>query len=439
MKRRILGIDLAVTAKHKATILDPATDETLANGHPFRTRLPDLDNLLSRAKADSDEEVELIAVLEATGMAWYPISRYLHEQGVKVYRVNGRKTKNLRQVHSPHARSDRIDSKVLAQLPLVDMDELIRWYPPCDGALGLQRLCREADRLRVEDVSIQNRLQSYHAWVWGGLRQVVPTVAQPWMLRHWYSPWQVQKEGVTKLRRAWADVSPEPLAQTEWVAGWVKRATEQTELYGSPQGMDADQLQEAVIRSLDRQAHCQAERLRLGKEEILPRYACLFPDAQLESIVGVGRISAATYMAFIQNIDRFPSVKAFGKWCGMVPRSNQSGNSNAKGLGITQAGPNIVKATLYLNAEVARQWDVQLAHIYYTQMVEYGKHHTQAVCACASHLANRIYAILTQKRPFELRDLDGKPISSQESRQMILNRFKVSEKVRQRTRKRQQD
>ena len=87
MKVRTLGIDLAVTAQHKATILDPATNETLANGRRFRTRLSELDDLLAIAKSGSDEEVEIVAVLEATGMAWYPVSHYLHERGVKVFRV----------------------------------------------------------------------------------------------------------------------------------------------------------------------------------------------------------------------------------------------------------------------------------------------------------------------------------------------------------------
>ena len=63
----------------------------------------------------------------------------------------------------------------------------------------------------------------------------------------------------------------------------------------------------------------------------------------------------------------------------MVPNSRQSGNTDAKGLHITQAGPNLVKKYAYLDAETARQWDPQLAALYYDQMVHKGKHHHQAV------------------------------------------------------------
>ena len=77
-----------------------------------------------------------------------------------------------------------------------------------------------------------------------------------------------------------------------------------------------------------------------------------------------------------------------------------------------------------------------VGRIYYTQMVGYGKHHTQAVCACASHLANRIYTVLKENRPYELRDLEGKPILAADAHRLIQERLHVPEEVRQRTTKR---
>jgi hypothetical protein len=68
-------------------------------------------------------------------------------------------------------------------------------------------------------------------------------------------------------------------------------------------------------------------------------------------------------------------------------------------------------------------------------MVEYGKHHCQAVCACASHLASRIYVILKEQRPYELRDLQGKPITAAEARELCLE-YRVPDEVRQRNNKR---
>jgi transposase len=429
---RIIGIDLAVSAAHKAIILDPASNKFIGKQITFHPRPAELERLLAKAGAGTGEPVEVVAVMEATGMAWYPVGVYLHQRGVRVYRVNGRQTKDLRQVYWKHASSDRIDSRVLTHLYQVAPDRLSLWHPPSGELLALQRSCREFARWRELDVASQNRLQAYDRWAWNGLTRLIPVQALPWMRRHWYNPWRVQQAGLEALQVAWRAANPDQETDTAWIEEWLARAQEMTRLFGSETMVGYDELQATIGRNLDLLEQSEQLQRWLSTQEIQPRYQRLFPERWLESIPGVGPDSAAIYMAFIQLIDRFPTIEQFRKWTGMVPASHQSGQAESKGLSITQTGPNIVKATLYLNAQVARQWDVQMAAIYHTQMVSYGKHYTQAICACASHLASRIYALLTQQRPYQLRDLDNQPITRELSRQLCLTRYRVSEEVRQR-------
>ncbi len=140
---RIIGIDLAVTAAHKAVILDPVSNQFIGKQITFQARPAEMDRLLARARSGITGPVEIVAMMEATGMAWYPVGVYLDRQGVKVYRVNGRLTKDLRQVYSKYAGSDRIDSRVLAHLYQVAPERLTRWLPPNGEMLALQRACRE--------------------------------------------------------------------------------------------------------------------------------------------------------------------------------------------------------------------------------------------------------------------------------------------------------
>jgi len=435
MNIRIIGIDLAVSAKHKAVVLDPASNKFIGNQISFRSYPNDLERVLSRARKGASEDVQLIAIMEATGMAWYPVGVYLHRQGVTVYRVNGQKTKDLRRVYWKHAGSDRIDSKVLAHLYQLDPDRLEYWWPACGEQLALQRACRAYARWRELTTALKNRLHAYDQWAWNGIEKLVPAAAQDWMRRYWYNPWRVQEATVDHLTVAWQSAnSPKP-ADIDWITGWVSRAEQMTALYGSEEMVDYEDLQEIMRQSLRLRDQYAQEQACITQERILPLFYELFPDCFLESIQGIGLQSAATYMAFIQNIDRFPTVEKFRLWCGIVPASKQSGFAEAKGLRITQAGPNLIKATLYLNAEVARQWDVQIAAIYHRQMVEYGKHHNQAVCACASHLASRIYAVLKQQRPYQLRDLENVPISKMESRKLS-KKLRVPDEVRMRNNKR---
>ena len=98
-----------------------------------------------------------------------------------------------------------------------------------------------------------------------------------------------------------------------------------TTLYGSEEMVGYDDLQEIMRRSLRLRDQYAQEQARLTQELIQPLYQKLYPDCLLESIQGIGLQSAATYMAFIQDIDRFPTVEKFRLWCGIVPASKQSG------------------------------------------------------------------------------------------------------------------
>ena len=437
MKTRIIGIDLGVTAKHKAVVLDQASNEFVSPILSFQPYPAEVERILKAARAGSSGDVALVAVLEATGMAWYAVGVYLQRQGVTVYRINGQKTKQLRQVYWQHTGSDRIDARVLARLYQLEPERLVHWQPANGDQLALQRACREYDRWRRLDVAIQNRIQAYDQWAWNGLQRLIPATALPWMRQHWYDPWQVSQAGLDHLQAAWQHAAPQEPADTDWIAPWLSRAQQMTALYGTPEMVGYTYLQATIARQLTLQAEALEQRARLRQELIEPLYCRLHPDRHLESIPGIALASAATYIAFIQAIDRFDTVAQFRKWCGIIPASHQSGEGEAKGLSLTKAGPNLIKATLYLNAHVSRLRDVQLAAIYYDQMVNHGQHHHHAICACASHLASRIFTVLKEHRPYQLRNLDGQPIDKATSRHLCLTHFRVPDEVRQRNNKKQ--
>jgi transposase len=436
MSIRIIGIDLAVSAKHTAAIYDPASNTHLTKRFQFRSRAADIERLLSRARQNAPEDLALIAVLEATGMSWFEVGQYLHRQGVQVHRVNGRRTKDLRRVGWPNARSDKLDSITLSRLPVASPRALDPWFPVTGEQMTLQRLCRELSRITEQKTAIILRLQSYDQWAWGGLKRVIPAVALDWMRQTWYDPWLVQAAGEDMLRGIVAAAFPETRFRSDWIPVWLQRAQEMIRLYGSPESIDYARLSEQHERGIKSFSQLDEAKSRLLHGEIIPLYRNLYPDCPLTSIQGIGEASAATYRGFIMDINRFPNGNAFAQWTGMVPKSSQSGDARSKHMPLTKNGPDLIKATLYRNAEVARQWDVQLANIYHTQMVSHGKAHSQAVCAVASHLARRIYAVLRDNRPFVLRDTKERPISKKKSRELVLKHYQVPESIRRERRKR---
>ena len=436
---RIIGIDLATTAKHQAIVANEQS-RFISPVIKFETRLADLERLRTRALEGAKPDEELVVVMEATDINWYPVSVYFSRQAATVHVVNPRMSSDLARFYKRHARSDRLAAKVLARLPLVSPESV---YPlVLSGAdyLALQRGCKELDRLTVRISAHKNRLQAIDRLGWPGLKSRIfkdsAGSATRWFRDHFYDPRQVVEAGVAGLRQAWqeAEVYNE---DESWLAPLVEMAKELLDLYGHQEFyLDYAALAGEVGREQRRLAEVEADAHYVRLRVTRPRYRQLHASRNLETMRGVGQDGAAVFIGFVGMPDRFASHRAFRGWSGMVPCSRQSGESESKGLRISKAGPDLVKKYAYLDADAARQRDPQIANLYYEQMVKKGKHHTQAVCACATHLLDRVRVILTEDRAYELRDVDGTPVTPQQARAIVVERYTVPKQVRQRKKRR---
>jgi hypothetical protein len=165
-------------------------------------------------------------------------------------------------------------------------------------------------------------------------------------------------------------------------------------------------------------------------------YHKLHPSNNLCTIPGVGEHTAPIFLASIGDPARFRNQSAFANWTGVVPRSRQSSNMEAKGLRMTKAGPSIMRLALFQSGDIGRRWDPQMAAIYYRQMVYHGKNHKQALGAVMSHLGARVWKVLLEDRPYELKDMEGKSITRDDARRLILAKYHVSEDIRKERRRR---
>jgi transposase len=374
--------------------------------------------------------------MEATDINWYPVSVYFMRQAATVHVVNPRMSADLARFYKRHARSDRLSAKILARLPLISPDSLYPLVLSGGDYLALQRGCKELDRLTVQISAHKNRLQAIDRLGWPGLKSLVfkepAGLATRWFRDHFYDPQQVVEAGVAGLRQAWraAEVYNE---DESWLEPLVELAKELLGIYGHQKTyLDYGALADEVRREQQRLAAVEADARYLRLRVTRPRYRQLHPSRNLETMRGVGQDGAAVYVGFVGLPDRFSTNRAFRGWSGMVPQSRQSGESEGKGLKISKAGPDLVKKFAYLDADAARQRDPQIAKLYYEQMMEKGQHHTQAVCACATHLLDRVRVILTEDRAYELRDVDGTPVSREQGRAIVAERYIVPKEVRRR-------
>ena len=437
---RTIGIDLALTTAHKAVVAD-TQGHFLTPVFTFHTSPADLERVLARAR-EGAPDTPLQVVMEPTGMAWFPIAVFFARHGVPIYFVNSQEVADLRRYYQRHAKSDRIDTRVLVRLPVVNPEKLHRLHLSPATTLACQRACKQLDRLDGQIVALKNRIEALDRFAWPGLEpQVFPApfaAATRWFRRHCYDPRLVVQIGAEAIQASWQARGLDPADDGRWASRLVQVANEVLAVYGedSPY-LDFTQLQAEVVRDQALLEHLEQVHHQLRMEVVRPLYRQIHPSRALETLKGVGQDSAAVFASFVGEVERFRSVREFRGWSGLVPASAQSGGSEAKGQHITQAGPDLVKKYAFLDAESARQWDPQLAAIYYTQMVQRGKHHNQAVCACATHLLDRVLTVLRTDQPYELRDVDGTPVSVAEARAIILERYQVPAEVRRRTTRRQ--
>lgn len=122
----------------------------------------------------------------------------------------------------------------------------------------------------------------------------------------------------------------------------------------------------------------------------------------LKTIPGIGKVTAATLVAFVGNIERFSSPEKLVAYIGMDSRVFQSGTSiQGKGY-ISKRGNVYLRHVLFNASFIARQFNPELAK-YFAKKTGEGKHYFNAMCAVERKLIHIIWAVWKRGTPFEKR------------------------------------
>jgi Transposase IS116/IS110/IS902 family len=114
-----------------------------------------------------------------------------------------------------------------------------------------------------------------------------------------------------------------------------------------------------------------------------------------------------------------------------VPVLDSSGLTGRHG-GPTKRGDAVLRQALFMAAGQARRIDPTLAAKYHRLMVDAGKHHNSALCHIATTLLTRIIACWRAGQPYQLRDVDGRPVTIEQARAIITERYAIPKDLRAR-------
>lgn len=83
----------------------------------------DLDRLWAMLP-DGADPADVLVVMEPTRNAWVPLAAWFRRHGATVVLVPPERSADLRRYYSKHAKTDQLDSRLLARLPMLHPDGL---------------------------------------------------------------------------------------------------------------------------------------------------------------------------------------------------------------------------------------------------------------------------------------------------------------------------
>lgn len=422
-----LGIDVACRAAHQATLA--ADGKTVWRGRKFWTRPTDLERLWE--DLDLDDSAELTVVVEPTRNAWIVVAEWFRRRGATVVMVPTTQSADLRRYYSKHTKSDRIDSELLARLPMLHPEGL-RPYSGQGPADPLRRLTKQRSTMVKRRTAVYARLDALTELLGPAWYEAINArygVAALEFLARYADPHAVLRLGQARLARfliarsrgAWREDRAAELvaAAGETLALWT--------LEDGSDGMDFAELSADIAHEAE-QALFLTGQIKEIDERIANLYADADPDGIVASAPGAGPTISAVIAGRIGDPHRFTSLAAIRAYSGLVPKVSQSGVSKVES-NITKAGDPLLREMLFTAADQARKVDPQLA-AKYQRLMAGDRHHSSAICHLATIYLTRIATCMRNGQPYALRDVDGTPITEAEGRAIVKERYQLDPRRR---------
>ena len=332
--------------------------------------------------------------MESTGHYWIPLYEYLVSRGYSVAVFNPLQIKTYRQIGIRKAKTDRIDSYYIADFLRTRSVEAM---PVLSST---HRQMRHLARFRF---ALTDRRSGLRRRAHVILDHVFPEYPALFARPFDTTSRKLLHQAVTAQEfAAW------PLAD---LAATIHKASRGRLGQEKAQGILAAAQTSLGIPSLHRVAKLEMSCL-LAQMDLLDQLVAKVDDLladllaseeqYLTTIPGVSAVLAATILGEIGCVHRFPSLKSLVAFAGLDPTVYQSGHFQATRCGLSKRGSPYLRRAIWLAATSARLHNPDLA-AFYQRKRKQGKHHSTIMGAVCHRLLARIYVLLKEQRPFEVR------------------------------------
>ncbi len=315
-----LGIDVACRADHRASLADER-GEFIWSSWKFRTTTADLERLWAKIP----DGASVTVILEPTRNAWVPLSAWLQARGATVILVPPEQSADLRDYYNKHTKTDRLDSRVLARLPLLHPEGL-RGIDNLGPAQSLRRAVRHRFSLVKRRSAASLRLDALVELLGPGwadsLGSATASKTALVILEKYADPRALKRLGRARLA-ALVIRSSSGLWREDKADELLAMANETLALW-SGGGIDFTELahdiasEVRVLRQLDEEIAAADKRIAVLYDEADPKGIVRFgPGTRARPLCG--------HLGNAGDFNRFANLAGVRSFTGFVPKIDQSG------------------------------------------------------------------------------------------------------------------
>ena len=383
-----LGIDIA-KVNHVASLISE-DGSILVKAIKFTNSIEGLQKLLD--SISNFDTSQIYCAMEATGTYWLSLFSSLTDKGFNVSVFNPYQIKSFRGAYNNRKqKNDVIDSILIANFLSFNGTE--QTSLPNDDLLALKNLTRY--RSNLVDNICKAKTQ-----VTGILDKVFPeysdlfsdtfSEASKQILLNCPTPNEVVNFNTRKLANLLKKASRghHSTDKVREVKSLAKNSFG-IKFTGDACSFEIKQLVNQII-FLENQAH----ELEVKIKDIYSKL-----DNHLQSIPGIGKVTAPTILAEIGDINNFSSPSKLTAFAGLDPSENQSGNKKSSNEKTSKRGSPYLRHALYTAAMVAANND-PIMHDYYIKKRAEGKHHYVALTGVERKLLGIIFHVLKENRDY---------------------------------------
>ncbi|KFI45180.1 IS110 family transposase [Bifidobacterium biavatii] len=316
--------------------------------------------------------------------------------GMDTAYLPGLSMRRYAQMTSGHAKTDRIDSRLIAECALANPSTLTRVDMIDPNLETLELLSGYDDDLAADTTRLVNRLRAILHTLHPALEralggEAITSMTACKLLEEYGGPHGLREAGRDQILQ-WVQAN---LRAGLTLPARILDALDTQTTVVSQDGPQTDW----IIKDLARRIR-ENKQQRARIERRMHQLASQNEEYRLvRTIPGMGTRTSIALVTTTQGMNNFPNAGRLASYAGLCPARRQSGTSIHHDTG-NRHGNHKLKRALYLSASIAIIKDPR-SRAYYQRKRNEGKHHTQALLSLARRRCDLIHAILKHHTPYQ--------------------------------------